>query len=160
MPSRRLPSVRSLAGAALFVAWLAVGGSGCSDTRSAANSVAVGGDMAGSTQMAAEFTSLSRAEQVELLERDLRRHFGPDVRVGQIRRIATATRGALVVDLDTSGLREGDSLLFVDQQGRAVAAGTLLVVKPHELLVEYDETLVENGRPVTLDDLAVLNLGS
>lgn len=107
-----------------------------------------------------EFTDLSREEQVELLERDLRRHFGPEVRVGQIRRIASATRGALVVDLDTAGLREGDPVLFIDSDGRAVAAGTLIVVKPLELIVEYDPTLVEDGRPLTLDDFAVLNLGA
>lgn len=109
-------------------------------------------------QVASDFTRLSREEQVELLERDLRRHFGREVRVGQIRRIAKATRGAQIVDLDTAGLREGDSVLFVDQQGRAVAAGTLVLVKPLELIAEYDATLVEDGRALALDDFAVLNL--
>lgn len=93
-----------------------------------------------------------------MFERDLRRHFGPDVRVGQIRRVAAATNGALIVDLDTSGLREEDAVLFVDVRGRAVAAGTLLVVKPGKLIAEYDTTLVDAGRPVRSDDFAVLNL--
>lgn len=141
----------------LLIAGAASAEAGCARSQPAGGAQQAGEPETG-PGMAWDLADLSREEQVELLERDLRRHFGPEVRVGQIRRVAAATRGVLIVDLDTSGLREGGSLLFVNEQGRAVAGGTLLVVKPHELIAEYDETLVDNGRAVTRDDLAVLNL--
>lgn len=154
LASRALSCVLGIAGFAMIA-------SGCAATGQPAAE-----KYAGATTLASErspvvpqFDDLSRQEQVELLERDLRRHFGVAVRVEQIRRIAPATHGALVVDLDTAGLREGDPVLYIDPDGRAVAAGTLIVVKPLELIADYDPTLVDEGRPLSLEDFAVVNLG-
>ena len=101
---------------------------------------------------------LSLRETVEVLERDLRRNIGPEVRVGLVMTIAPQTRAARVADLDTSGLRVGDPILFIDATGKSIAAGRLVEVRSGGLIADYDPSLVTDGRGVRVEDFAVLNL--
>ena len=101
---------------------------------------------------------LSPDELVEITRRDLARQLGREIRVGYVADATPDGKRAMIERADTNGVRAGDSFLYFDDAGRAVALGRVSDVDARRVAATYDAAVVDAGRPVRRGDLAAFNL--